>query len=159
MKIRRATPDDARAIKEVHVSAYKVSYRGYLPDDALDAMCVDEDVVARTAAFIKTHEYWVAEKDRQVVGVALIEYPEDKTQYEILMLYVHPAYQRTGAGSALVNFLCAQKKELGYQKLVLWTLKDGPSIGFYQKMGLTQTEGKEKMWKYNQPIIQFEKDL
>jgi len=40
--IRRATPADARAIAQVRVDAWRVTYRGMIPDAYLDAMTVDD---------------------------------------------------------------------------------------------------------------------
>lgn len=158
MKIRLATSKDAQSVKEVQVETYQSCYRGYLPDDELDAMVADEDHIQRTAAYIQKTECWVVEEDNRVIGFAYITYPETDT-FEINALYIHPNFQRKGIGSAWVSKLCTEKKENGFTKLVVWTLKDGPSIGFYQKIGLTQLAGAEKMWKYNLPIIQFEKGL
>jgi len=40
--IRPATPEDARAIAEVHVASWRYAYRGLLPDDVLDRLSVEE---------------------------------------------------------------------------------------------------------------------
>ena len=159
MIIRRATPEDAPFVKKVQVETYQSCYRGYLPDDALDALVVNEDYIQRTAAYIQKTECWVAQTDNQIIGFSYITYPEPDT-FEINALYIHPDFQLKGIGSMWVSELCAEKKEKGFQKLVVWTLKNGPSIGFYQKMGLTQIAEEEKIWKpYNLPIIRFEKKL
>lgn len=158
MKIRRAVPEDAQVIKTIHVTTYQTSYRGYLPDDELDQMMPDEEHIQRTKAYIQKVECWVAEENDQVIGFAYVVYPEPDA-FEIQALYVHPHFQHKGGGSLLVSTLCSDKKEKGFHKLIVWTLKNGPSIGFYQKMGLSPVIGQEKMWKYNLPIIRFEKEL
>ncbi len=159
MKIRQATPLDAKAVKSAHYHAYQVNYKGYLPDDYLNKMPFDEDIISRTANYIQEHEYYVAEYNNRVIGFASCEYPDDKT-VEIMALYIHPDFQKQGAGSALIKEICRLKKEIGYKKIVLWTLQNGPSLGFYQKQGFTQTTGiSAKFWKCNLPIIQFEKEL
>lgn len=158
MLIRPATPEDAKAIKEIHVKTYQSCYRGYLPDNELDSMVADNDHIQRTAAYIQKTESWVVEEDNWVVGFAYITYPEPNT-FEINALYIHPNFQRKGIGSALVSKLCLEKKKFGFNRLVVWTLKGGPSIGFYKKIGFTQNKGEEKIWKYDLPIIQFEKAL
>ena len=40
--IREATPDDARAIAEVHVASWRWAYRGDLPAEFLDGLSVDD---------------------------------------------------------------------------------------------------------------------
>ena len=158
MKIRIATPQDAKNVKTAHYYAYQVSYRGYLPDDFLDNMPFDEAIIERTANAIKEHEYYVAEIDNQVVGFARLNYPEEKT-VEIMALYVHPDFQKKGVGSTLIQEICRLKKENGYTQLVLWTIKNGPSVGFYQKQGLAPSNMEEKYWKFDIPIIRFEKEI
>ena len=164
MKIRRATPTDAKAVKAAHFYAYRISYRGYLPDDYLDSMTFDAATIERTAQRIKEVEYYVAEKDKQVIGFANLCYPEEKT-VEVQTLYVHPNFQKQGAGSALLDEICRIKKKAGFQKLVVWTMKNGPSLGFYQKKGLKYSQSPEgkmplyKPWKFDIPIVCLERKL
>lgn len=159
MEIRRAKPEDAESVKKIHIAAYQTSYRGYLPDNELDSMVADKERIQRTAAYIQTVECHVVQDDNnKIVGFAYVIYPAADI-FEIQALYIHPHYQRKGFGSALVSKLCAEKKAQGYNKFIVWTLKEGPSIGFYKKMGLRQVFGQEKSWKYNLRLIQFEKEL
>lgn len=159
MKIRKATPADARAVKSAHYHAYQVSYRGYLPDEFLDAMAVDEAAIERTANKIKEVEYYVAEVDGQVIGFAILCYPEDKA-VEIQALYVHPDFQKHGAGSALIKEISRIKKAEGYKTLIAWTMKRGPSLGFYLKQGLKISHPtQEKLWQFDIPIIRLDKDI
>ncbi len=159
LKIRKATPTDARDIKSVHYHAYQVCYRGYLPDDFLDNMPFDEAVIERTANHIKEVEYYVAETKNHVIGFLALEYPEEKV-IEIQMLYVHPDFQKQGVGSALMREMCLLKKNKSYNKLILWTIKDGPAIGFYHKQGMKESNiPPKKFWKLDIPIIRFEKEL
>ena len=158
MIIRRATPEDARGIKSAHYWAYQKCFKGYLPDEYLKAMPFDEAVIQRTAEYIKTHEYYVAEEDGQVLGFTALQYPEEKT-VEVLMLYVHPDVQRHGVGSALMNEVYRMSKERGYTKLILWTIKDGPAVGFYFKQGLQASNMEGKFWKCDVPIVRYEKSL
>ena len=159
LKIRKAIPNDARDIKSAHYHAYQVCYRGYLPDDFLDNMPFDEAVIERTANRIKEVEYYVAETEKRVVGFLTLEYPEEQA-VEIQMLYVHPDFQKQGIGSALMKEICRLKKQDGYNKLIVWTIKDGPSIGFYQKQGMIKTNAPSKnFWKLDVPLVRFEKKL
>ncbi len=160
MYIRRATPDDALAIKTAHCNAYKISYRGYLPDDVLDAKKVDEDVLNSARIHLAKAECYLAIEDNKVLSFAYVSYPEDDDKcFEIQAIYTDPIYQKQGAGSSLVTYLCAEKKKLGYQKLRVWTLKHGPSLGFYQKQGFDMTAKAEKIWRYNLSVIMLEKQL
>ena len=157
MKIRKATLKDAKDIKAAHHYAYQVNYRGYAPDDYLDALVFDDATIQRMADHIKENEYYVAEKEGHVIGFTNLRYPEEGV-VEIGGLYVHPDFQKLGAGSSLVKKVCQMKKSKGYKKLILWTIKDGPSIVFYMKQGLRPSNVPEKKVG---PFIapRFEKEL
>ena len=159
MKIRRAKPSDAPAVKLAHYHAYQTSYRGYLPDDFLNAMPFNQDVIDKTAENIRKNEYYVAEEDGHVLGFAMLTYPEPAT-VEIQALYVHPDFQRRGVGRRLVQTICRRKKKAGFRHSCLWTIKNGPSLGFYYKMGFQSSAvPREKLWKLNIPIIRLGKEL
>lgn len=157
MKIRKATIQDAKDIKSAHYHAYQVNYRGYVPDDFLDSLVFNDAAIQRMADYMKKDEFYVAEKGGHVIGFAELRYPEEGV-VEIGGLYVHPDFQKLGAGSSLVKKVCQTKKAKGYKKLILWTIKDGPSIGFYTKQGLKPSNLPEKK---EGPFIavRFEKEL
>ena len=157
MKIRKATLKDAKDIKSAHYHAYQVNYRGYAPDDFLDSLVFDNAAIQRMADHMKENEYYVAENEGHVIGFTNLRYPEEGI-VEIGGLYVHPDFQKLGAGSSLVKKVCQMKKAKGYKKLILWTIKDGPSIGFYTKQGLRPSNLPEKK---EGPFIavRFEKEL
>ena len=155
--IRKATPDDAYDIKKVHIETYKESYRGYIPDEYLNHLQLDDEVVERTKKYLATCECWVAVVGENPVAFAYVSYPEDNI-FEINALYVHPAYQKCGAGSMLVNYLCENKKSHNLVNCVVWTMKFGPSIPFYEKMNFKMA-GEEKLWKFDIPIIKLIREL
>ncbi len=157
MRIRKATLADARDIKSVHYHAWTTNYRGYTPDEYLDSMKFDNKSIQEMTNYMKEDEFFVAEENGRVIGFTELKYPDDKT-VEIGGLYVHPDFQKMGAGSALMKKVCQMKKKLGYDKLILWTIKDGPSLGFYAKQGLKPSCVPEK--KHGPFIaIQLEKNL
>lgn len=157
--IRKTMPDDAADIHQIHVAAYKTSYRGYLPDDVLDALQIDEEKIERTKIYVTQIESYVAVYQQRVIGFAHLAFPQNDVA-EIQALYVHPQFQRLGVGRALVEFVCASKKRLAFSKCEVWTLKNGPSLPFYHKLGFVQELNvQEKSWKYGLPIIKLNKNL
>ena len=70
VSIRRAVPDDAEAIEQVHVQTYKTSYRGFLPDDFLDNLEVNEEHVKHMRKHIADDEIYVAVYQNRIVGFA-----------------------------------------------------------------------------------------
>lgn len=157
--IRKTLPQDAADIQQIHVTAYKTSYRGFLPDDVLDALKIEEEKIERTKIYVTQIESYVAVYQQQVIGFAHLAFPQNNV-VEIQALYVHPQFHRLGAGRALVEFVCASQKVFGFSKCEIWTLKNGPSLPFYHKLGFAQELGvQEKSWKYGLPIIKLSKKL
>ena len=99
LNIRRATIDDAYDIKKIHIETYQKSYRRYLPDKYLDNMPLNNEIIERTKKYLETTECWLVVYDEKPVGFAYVTYPEEG-DFEINALYVHPNYQKCGAGSA-----------------------------------------------------------
>ncbi|MBQ7660047.1 MAG: GNAT family N-acetyltransferase [Alphaproteobacteria bacterium] len=157
LNIRRANSDDAYDIKKIHIETYQKSYKSYLPDEYLDHMPFDDEVIERTKKYLKETECWLAAYENKSVAFVYVSYPAEDT-FEINALYVHPQYQKCGAGSLLVNHLCKTKKAKGFLRCIVWTMKSGPSLPFYEKLNFKKTE-EEKLWKFNLPIIKLVRNL
>ncbi len=158
MKIRIATIEDTAPIIDTVQSSYKFSYRGYLPNEYLDGLSITEDVTEKWRNYLQKYECYVAEKQGQIVAFLMVESNIETKILEICILYVRPEYQKQGIGSSMLNYICDMKRRQKYEKSILWTMKNGPSIGFYKKMGfITTTE--EKVWKFDNQIIKMIKEL
>lgn len=157
MKIRKAKPDDALAIKRIHHKTYQVSYLGYVPDEYLDNLSITDDVLQRTQKMLSHMECYVVEKQNRLIAFAYISELNERV-FEINALYVLPECQKSGAGSLLVNYVCDLKKDKAYKQCLVWTMKEGPSLEFYKKQGFHPTNN-EKIWKFDIPIIELIKKL
>jgi ribosomal protein S18 acetylase RimI-like enzyme len=144
MTIRRATPDDARAIAEVTVASWQAAYRGILPQEFLESLRVEPRRVAWQAML--SHDSsggtpaWVAE-DQGRVWAFVSAGPardEDVTQPagEIYALYVEPSAWRQGLGRSLLATATAHLLEDTGATLTLWVLEANlPARAFYEAMG------------------------
>jgi GNAT superfamily N-acetyltransferase len=97
--IRPAEPRDATAIAAVH----RISMREampYLPD----LHTPDEDRVWVTEIVLPHQEVWVAEAGGKLMGVVSLDMDDMLTQ-----LYILPAYQGLGIGSALLDWAKAAR--------------------------------------------------
>lgn len=153
ISIRSAISDDALAIKRIHNAAYKISFRGYLPDEFLGSIKLDQEIIHRTQVYLTQTECYVAMIKNEIVGFLYVSYPEDYI-YEIQALYVHPQFQKCGVGTTLVKNLWKNKQN--YKKCIVWAMKNGPSLDFYKKMGFSITT-HEKKWKFDISIVMLEK--
>ena len=71
ISLRKARPGDETGIGRVHVICWQETYSGFMPQDFLDNLKI-EDRVTRWKKFLLDPEIrdqtWVAEKDEQVIG-------------------------------------------------------------------------------------------
>ncbi len=61
---------------------------------------------------------------------------------------IHPSFQRTGTGTALMQFLSSQLQELHVQKIYLLTARGDSAEAFYQKLGFYTSGKMIMMGKY-----------
>ena len=155
MIVRKATPDDAKQIKMLHTKTYKISYRNFIPDDYLDNLSATEQKIQKLKTHIQESTYFVATENEQILGFINIGCNALDT-LEIYALYIDPDFQKQGIGSALIN--TAIKENKNSNKCILWTMKYGPSLKFYEKHGFHPTSN-EKMWKFDIPVIMLEKEI
>jgi ribosomal protein S18 acetylase RimI-like enzyme len=142
---------DAKGIAAVHVTAWRVAYRGLLPDEALDRLSIDElekrwgERIAKPWGHI-----FVAEREGQLVGFAACGSSEDEdidreTVGEIYVIYVHPEHWRQGHGAALLGKAAECLQDDGFEEIILWVLRGNQgAIRFYEASGF-QADGASKV--------------
>ena len=124
-------------------------------------LTINDEIVERTARYLETAECYVAENEQQIIAFAyMVDHENNLT--EIQALYVDPLFQKQGVGTKLAEYVTGLKKKAGYTKCAVWTLKFGPSLPFYHKMGFIETQN-EKKWHPKEftdiPIIELSKNL
>lgn len=117
--IRRATDADAEGVADVFIAARATMT--YLPNLHSEA-----EARAFIGSLIKEEETWVADRDGEVVGMAVI----DGGWLE--HLYVHPSRFGTGTGTRLFQQLAAEHPK-GFQ---LWVFQQNVAgRRFYERLG------------------------
>jgi GNAT superfamily N-acetyltransferase len=142
--IRHATFDDAGAVNRIFVGAR--DEMTYLPRIA------DEHRLSLGGWFIERDEIWVAERDGAVVGFAGVN-------GDVLThLYVDPAAQNTGLGTALLEWV----KRLNPERLELWVFqKNAGARRFYERHGFSLarlTDGESNMEKEPDALYEWRAD-
>jgi ribosomal protein S18 acetylase RimI-like enzyme len=135
VNLRPARPDESVTLLAIQraaaVDAFAHVYPPELypfPDDEIrqvwDEALVDPEV-----------EVYVAESDGAAVGAVSIG------KGYLATLYVLPAYQGRGVGSALHDLALERLRALGFRQAKLWTLRENDSgRSFYEKRGWTLTD-------------------
>jgi len=142
LTVRRARSDDARAIAQVRVDAWRTTYKGMIPDAYLAAMSVDESAAlwlrVLTAGSNKASVF-VATKDADIVGFAagnLLAEPRHELDAELTAVYVRRSEQRAGVGRRLVAAVVAAERAQGASGLLTWVIAGNKGArAFYEHLG------------------------
>jgi len=139
--IRRAEPLEVRRIAEVHVRAWQTAYRGFIPDELLDTLSVEN----REAMWRRTISggdvpIWVAERAGHVIGFAATEPSRDLDAglgvSELYAIYVEPEVVGTGVGRVLFARAVDHLWQGGYTAATLWVLEENTRARrFYEHAG------------------------
>jgi ribosomal protein S18 acetylase RimI-like enzyme len=165
--LRRATPDDAAALAEVHVTAWRQAYRGIVPDSYLEQFTVE----ARTERYRQfladgTAETYVAEQESRPVGFLTLGGCRDtdverSNTGEIWGIYILPEYWRRGIG----RFLCEHGQNIlasrDFTVATLWVMETNlPARRFYEAMEF-KPDGATKELLFGIPLtaIRYRKRL
>jgi ribosomal protein S18 acetylase RimI-like enzyme len=137
--IRRAEPDDADAIADVHHSAWRGAYAGIIPHRALNAMIGRRGRDWWSRAIRKASSILVAEIGGEIAGYATLGRNRSrdlKQQGEIYELYIRPEYQGVGLGTRLFAAARQSLEDHGLHGLVVWALEENSNaIAFYEGAG------------------------
>ena len=148
--IRSATPDDAGIIATIHVEAWRVAYRGIVPDEFLDSLSIDGRESTWRQILSSRHEsVWVAQESETIVGwisaAASRDADAGAATGEIWAVYVAPGRWRKGVGRALCETAERHLHLGGFIEVTLWVLKDNErAVKFYQSSGFVLDLGHEK---------------
>jgi putative acetyltransferase len=136
VEIRRARDDEIEPLTLLFIRARnEMDYLPHVPDEAS----------APIAARIREHEdVWVAEEDGRLVGFLGIEHSTNLGAPVLEKIYVEPAAQNRGIGSALLD----KAKELRPDELYLWVFQKNPARRLYERHGfevVRLTDGADNM--------------
>lgn len=140
--IRPAAPADAPAIAHVHVTGWRETYAGLMPEDFLARMTADAARERRTANWTAAANdpaqvVLVAEEQGQIAAFASGGPARDHpgVDAELYALYALNAVHGQAIGRALLSALAQELKARGSRSLALWVLDANPARGWYARRG------------------------
>ena len=147
-EIRAARLNDARALAEIHSSAWKTAYRGIVPDTILDNISADERQKRFEQALSEgREENFLIFADGKPVGLMCIGACRDEDKDDSCVKYgVLPVaeYWNKGIGSYFMDWGLNELKNRGYKKATLWVLEENLNARrFYEKLGF-EHDGRAK---------------
>ncbi|MEV5050691.1 GNAT family N-acetyltransferase [Arthrobacter sp. LAR12-1-1.1] len=161
ISVRAATEDDAARLAEIHVAAWRATYRGVMTDEYLDGLDVGRAASAWHRNIMEPGEgtvHLVVQSGNEVVGFAILgpaAGDSDQGTGQLHAINVHPDNWAQGAGSVL--FAAAEQKfiELGYERAFLWVEKsNNRAIGFYTNRRWLDDGGTLEDTRFDPPVAE-----
>jgi GNAT superfamily N-acetyltransferase len=137
MRIRLAKTEDSPRIAEVHVTSWRETYPGIVPQTYLDTLDIEEKQNFWERALVNGTQLYVAESQRGIVGIASGgayrgDAPDIKG--ELYLIYLLAEAKRQGIGRALFNAVKQQMMPT-HHPFCAYVLADNPACYFYRAMG------------------------
>ena len=104
---------------------------------------------------IQNNEYFLVEKDGQVLGVMSLRQRVNKINIETLV--VKTEFQSRGFGTKFIEFAAEFTKEKGFDTLHAYSFNEYDMVNFYLKRGFSLLDYSGKY--HNYPYYCFEKKL
>jgi GNAT superfamily N-acetyltransferase len=140
MKIRPAVLADAPSIARSHLASWRATYAGIVPQAYLDSLN-ESQFTEQWRTWITTETsatICVAEVDGILCGFASagpLRNSVSSYDGELYAIYLLPEMQRKGIGRALFTHIAGLLAARKLNHMLLWSLRDNPSTGFYERMG------------------------
>lgn len=152
--IRAARRDDARALAELEVRAWRWAYVDLVDEPDMPTVEGREERW-RTRPLDGA---WVAEVGDRVMGVVQAGASDDPGAAVLRGLYVEPAAQGAGLGTALYDHAIAELRAAGHAAATLWVFTgNGHARGFYERRGWTP-DGTVGEW-HGVPELRYRRTL
>ena len=136
IRIRFAKKQDALSIARVQVESYTTAYAGLMPPEYLAAFSIEEqeqDWMSWSETFPEDILLVAEDGDGSVVGYSLSRIVEDPIGAgEVAALHVLPSLKKSGIGRKLLKQSVSELITRGVTSIVIWTLVNNPSRGFYE---------------------------
>jgi GNAT superfamily N-acetyltransferase len=141
--VRDAGRLDAEVCAAIHVASWKAAYRGMMPDEYLDGLCVDDRLPAwremLAAERAPQTVIVVIEDDGVVRGFATCRPTADTpTCGEVGAIYLEPDTWERGLGRQLMAAVVERASSSGLRELTLWVhTQNSRARAFYTRTGWT----------------------
>ena len=135
--IRQVKKDDLEAVLTVINETNRVSYKAIIPPERFKDPFMSLDELAKEADRM---DFFLCEAEGRAIGVGALE-NRGAGIGVVFRLYVLPAFQRSGIGSALLSHIERHARRLGIRENFVWTdFKAVWAISFYKRQGYIEVE-------------------
>ncbi|QOC93615.1 GNAT family N-acetyltransferase [Micromonospora craniellae] len=165
--LRAATVDDLMVVGRLHQRSRVAAYSSFLPPEALadpSPEAFGEYWAARWPYERADHRMTVAERDGRLAGFSYLG-PDDEGEPAAGLLHaihLEPAERGQGVGRALMVDALDDMRARGWQRAMLWVMRDNTHARrFYERGGWQQTgvERDEVVGPVSTPQLRYARDL
>jgi len=144
--IEKAHPNNVEEILSVINTSNREAYKNVIPEEHFREPILSLEKLLED---LERMAFYVYRGQGRVVGVAALQ-TESEGIGRIHWVYVLPAYQRRGIGTALVTHLEQEAREIGIGRLRLRTVEKAIwAVSFYEKLGYSLAERIEMPWGFD----------
>lgn len=153
--IRKALPEDAAALAQVQVDAWRATYHGILPESLLAGLSVESSAAAFTESLAAPRPrwaMWALDTRGSLAGFAVAGPCRDRdtegTTGEIHAIYLVRGAWSQGLGAALMARALEGLREAGFREAVLWVMeRNARGRRFYERSGWELTPANRTEWQ------------
>jgi len=165
--IRKAVLEDADRLSEIVVYGWRTAYKDLIPESYLyGKMSVAKRYTRFLEQLSQPHDYYVYEETESglvkgfVVATECRDEDASVNAYEVIAIYVEPAYKAQGIGAKLMAFSETLALSNGKDLMKLWVL-DGnvSSRAFYEKQGYRPDGSQKNLELFDILEIRYSKRL
>lgn len=139
IEIRRAKHSDIEGMSVVVDSAWRENYRDIFTDDVIDKFTGEHRRESFKGLIGRGVDIFVMTADGEIAALCAFQQTVILPDCaEIMLMYVHPKFQRRGFGGRLLMYSLNEMRLCGFVRAVLDTAKDNEGARlFYEKYGFT----------------------
>ena len=143
--IRRARLADAEALAALQVRTWHHAYGELADPDTMPGVAERLEVWRDRLGGAERYDTFVFDQDGRLAGFVSAGADRDGEPHtgEVYAIYVDPAAQGAGVGSALFEHAVGVLRAAGHERAVLWTLEaNGLARAFYERHGWAADGGR-----------------
>ena len=150
LKVRRATIDDAPALAQAHIRAWKAACESFIPAKAVAEFCASRPQRWQEKLSREDHTTRAVLLNGRIVGHFnfgfCLDESLDDSYYQLYTIYIDPDTQRQGIGRKLMIYAEEQARANGKRAMVLKVFaKNESARRFYESCGYHR-DGRGKIY-------------
>lgn len=147
--LRRATPADFNAIREVATLSRLSSFKHFMTEEEVEDEVTQyySDSVLNGILNNPANSIFLAERGGKLLGYCSVLPKDRRGRARLLQFYVRPETQRQGVGELLFERACSFLREAGTKEMYISTIGEN-TIGrrFYEKKGAQFIQEYDSIW-------------